>query len=91
MEADAGRLKHRNAFNLAAVNFTPVELAAEIRKDAPFASACYVGCGVTTGVGAVVTAWMYGKWGGERAWAYSAGLSGAVMVIAVIGSNGRLP
>jgi S-(hydroxymethyl)glutathione dehydrogenase/alcohol dehydrogenase len=27
---------------------------AKIRKDAPFESACYVGCGVTTGVGAVV-------------------------------------
>ena len=35
MEADAGRLKHRNAFNIAAVNFTPVELAAEIRKHIP--------------------------------------------------------
>ena len=27
---------------------------AKIRKDAPFDKACYVGCGVTTGVGAVV-------------------------------------
>ncbi|HTK36515.1 MAG TPA: S-(hydroxymethyl)glutathione dehydrogenase/class III alcohol dehydrogenase [Caulobacteraceae bacterium] len=27
---------------------------ARIREDAPFASACYIGCGVTTGVGAVV-------------------------------------
>jgi S-(hydroxymethyl)glutathione dehydrogenase/alcohol dehydrogenase len=27
---------------------------AKIRKDAPFASACYLGCGVTTGVGAVI-------------------------------------
>ncbi|MGZ8288975.1 MAG: S-(hydroxymethyl)glutathione dehydrogenase/class III alcohol dehydrogenase [Telluria sp.] len=27
---------------------------ANIRKDAPFATACYIGCGVTTGVGAVV-------------------------------------
>jgi S-(hydroxymethyl)glutathione dehydrogenase/alcohol dehydrogenase len=27
---------------------------AKIRKDAPFETACYVGCGVTTGVGAVV-------------------------------------
>ena len=35
MEADATRLKHRNAFNIAAVNFTPVELAAEIRKHIP--------------------------------------------------------
>ncbi len=37
-------------------NFTVVpEIAvAKIRDDAPFNSACYVGCGVTTGVGAVV-------------------------------------
>lgn len=27
---------------------------AKIRKDAPFEMACYIGCGVTTGVGAVV-------------------------------------
>ena len=36
-------------------NFTvlPEIAVAKIRKDAPFNSACYVGCGVTTGVGAV--------------------------------------
>jgi S-(hydroxymethyl)glutathione dehydrogenase / alcohol dehydrogenase len=27
---------------------------AKVRKDAPFASICYVGCGVTTGIGAVL-------------------------------------
>jgi len=27
---------------------------AKVRKDAPFASICYIGCGVTTGVGAVI-------------------------------------
>ena len=27
---------------------------AKIRRDAPFESACYIGCGVTTGIGAVV-------------------------------------
>src|SRR5262249_40640642 len=31
MEADAGRLRHRNAFNVTAMNFTPEELAAAIR------------------------------------------------------------
>ena len=37
-------------------NFTvlPEIAVAKIRKDAPFQSACYIGCGVTTGVGAVV-------------------------------------
>jgi S-(hydroxymethyl)glutathione dehydrogenase/alcohol dehydrogenase len=36
-------------------NFTvlPEIAVAKIREDAPFRSACYVGCGVTTGVGAV--------------------------------------
>ena len=37
-------------------NFTvlPEIAVAKIRSDAPFKSACYIGCGVTTGVGAVV-------------------------------------
>ena len=37
-------------------NFTvlPEIAVARIRQDAPFKAACYVGCGVTTGVGAVV-------------------------------------
>src|SRR5499425_1548229 len=32
----------------------PEIAVAKIRRDAPFETACYVGCGVTTGVGAVV-------------------------------------
>src|SRR3546814_20664213 len=37
-------------------NFTvlPEIAVAKIRQDAPFQTSCYVGCGVTTGVGAVV-------------------------------------
>ena len=37
-------------------NFTVLSeySVAKIRKDAPFEKACYIGCGVTTGVGAVV-------------------------------------
>ncbi len=35
MEADASRLVHRNAFNVTAMNVTPEELAAEIRKHVP--------------------------------------------------------
>src|SRR5689334_18386956 len=37
-------------------NFTvlPEIAVAKIREDAPFETSCYVGCGVTTGVGAVV-------------------------------------
>ncbi|UCC75066.1 MAG: L-threonine 3-dehydrogenase [Gemmatimonadota bacterium] len=35
MNADPARLRHRNAFNVTAVNFTPEQLAAEIRKHIP--------------------------------------------------------
>ena len=35
MEADPARLVHRNAFNVSAVNLTPEELAAEIRRHLP--------------------------------------------------------
>jgi len=35
MEADGAKLIHRNAFNLTAMHFTPVEIAAEIRKHIP--------------------------------------------------------
>ncbi len=35
MEADPGRLVHRNAFNVTAMNFTPAELAEAIRRHLP--------------------------------------------------------
>lgn len=35
MEADWAKLKHRNAFNVTAMNFTPEELAESIRKHIP--------------------------------------------------------
>ena len=37
-------------------NFTvlPEIAVAKIRKDAPFDKSCYIGCGVTTGIGAVI-------------------------------------
>src|SRR3546814_2448605 len=37
-------------------NFTvlPEIAVAKIREDAPFTTSCYIGCGVTTGVGAVI-------------------------------------
>ena len=35
MEADAERLRHRNAFNVTAMSITPEELAAEIRNHMP--------------------------------------------------------
>ncbi len=35
MEADPKRLVHRNSFNVTAMNFTPAEIADEIRKHVP--------------------------------------------------------
>ena len=35
MTADSKRLKHRNAFNITAMSFTPEQLAAEIQKHIP--------------------------------------------------------
>jgi nucleoside-diphosphate-sugar epimerase len=35
MEADPSKLLHRNAFNITAMNFTPGQLASEIRKHIP--------------------------------------------------------
>ncbi len=35
MEADASKLKHRNAFNVSAMSFAPEHIAAEIRKHIP--------------------------------------------------------
>jgi len=35
MDADPSKLRHRNAFNVTAMHFTPEILAAEIRKYYP--------------------------------------------------------
>lgn len=35
MEADAGRLRYRNAYNITAMSFAPDDLATEIRKHVP--------------------------------------------------------
>ena len=35
MEADPQQLKHRNAFNISAMSFTPEELAGQIQKHIP--------------------------------------------------------
>ena len=51
-----GRTLHHYMGTSTFSNFTVVpEIAlAKIRQDAPFDKACYIGCGVTTGIGAVL-------------------------------------
>ena len=75
-------------------NYTvmPEIALAKIRKDAPFASACYLGCGVTTGVGAVI--WTAGVEPGATVVVFGLGgiglnvvqgarLAGAAMIVGV--------
>jgi S-(hydroxymethyl)glutathione dehydrogenase/alcohol dehydrogenase len=51
-----GRMLHHYMGCSTFSNFTvlPEIAVARIRKDAPFKTSCYIGCGVTTGVGAVI-------------------------------------
>ena len=52
---DAGQIMHYMGCSTFA-NFTvlPEIALAKIREDAPFDKVCYIGCGVTTGIGAVI-------------------------------------
>jgi S-(hydroxymethyl)glutathione dehydrogenase/alcohol dehydrogenase len=52
----AGKMIHHYMGTSTFANFTVVpEIAlARIRDDAPFDKVCYIGCGVTTGIGAVI-------------------------------------
>src|SRR5690349_15489392 len=54
--SSGGRMIHHYMGTSTFANFTVVpEIAlAKVREDAPFQSSCYIGCGVTTGVGAVI-------------------------------------
>lgn len=51
-----GRMVHHYMGTSTFANFTVIpEIAlAKIRTDAPFDKVCYIGCGVTTGIGAVI-------------------------------------
>lgn len=51
-----GKLLHHYMGTSTFANYTvlPEIAVAKIRKDAPFEKVCYIGCGVTTGVGAVI-------------------------------------
>jgi S-(hydroxymethyl)glutathione dehydrogenase/alcohol dehydrogenase len=52
----AGRKLHHYMGTSTFANFTvlPEIAVAKIREDAPFDKVCYIGCGVTTGIGAVI-------------------------------------
>jgi S-(hydroxymethyl)glutathione dehydrogenase/alcohol dehydrogenase len=54
--SSGGKLIHHYMGTSTFANFTVVpEIAlAKIREDAPFDKVCYIGCGVTTGLGAVI-------------------------------------
>src|ERR1700678_3620417 len=51
-----GRQVHHYMGTSTFANYTvlPEIAVAKIRKDAPFDKVCYIGCGVTTGIGAVI-------------------------------------
>jgi S-(hydroxymethyl)glutathione dehydrogenase/alcohol dehydrogenase len=81
-------------------NFTvlPEIALAKVREDAPFDKICYIGCGVTTGVGAVI--WTAGVKPGENVVVFGLGgiglnvvqgakLAGADMIIGVDINPGR--
>jgi len=51
-----GRMLHHYMGTSTFANYTvlPEIAVAKVREDAPFEKICYVGCGVTTGIGAVI-------------------------------------
>ncbi|MCW2308388.1 S-(hydroxymethyl)glutathione dehydrogenase/class III alcohol dehydrogenase [Rhodobium gokarnense] len=51
-----GKMLHHYMGTSTFANFTvlPEIAVAKVREDAPFEKICYVGCGVTTGIGAVI-------------------------------------
>src|SRR5580692_3381995 len=52
----SGKPVHHYMGTSTFANYTvlPEIAVAKIRKDAPFDKVCYIGCGVTTGIGAVI-------------------------------------
>jgi S-(hydroxymethyl)glutathione dehydrogenase/alcohol dehydrogenase len=54
-DAKGGELRHYMGTSTFASHTVLPEIAvAKIREDAPFDKVCYIGCGVTTGIGAVI-------------------------------------
>src|ERR1019366_5358389 len=83
-------------------NFTvlPEIAVAKIREDAPFDKVCYIGCGVTTGIGAVIhtakvpvgdNVGVFGLGGIGLDVIRGARMAGANMIVGVDRNNGRKP
>jgi S-(hydroxymethyl)glutathione dehydrogenase/alcohol dehydrogenase len=83
-------------------NYTvlPEIALAKIREDAPFEKVCYIGCGVTTGIGAVINTAkvepganvvVFGLGGIGLNVVQGARMAGADMIIGVDLNNGRKP
>ncbi len=98
---DGERLHHYMGCSTFA-NFTvlPEIAVAKIRSDAPFDKVCYIGCGVTTGIGAVINTAkvepganvvVFGLGGVGLNVVQGARMVGANMIIAVDVNPGREP
>src|SRR5665648_947681 len=83
-------------------NYTvlPEIAVAKIREDAPFDKVCYIGCGVTTGIGAVINTAtvrvgdnvvVFGLGGIGLNVIQGARMAGANMIVGVDRNNGRKP
>jgi S-(hydroxymethyl)glutathione dehydrogenase/alcohol dehydrogenase len=100
--SQAGRMIHHYMGTSTFANYTVVpEIAlAKVRQDAPFDKICYVGCGVTTGLGAVINTAKVQT--GDRVVVFGIGgiglnviqgarLAGAAMIVAIDVNAAREP
>jgi S-(hydroxymethyl)glutathione dehydrogenase/alcohol dehydrogenase len=98
----AGRMIHHYMGTSTFANYTVVpEIAlAKVRDDAPFDKICYIGCGVTTGLGAVINTAKVRA--GDRVVVFGIGgiglnviqgarLAGAAMIVAIDVNPAREP
>ncbi|MGO9451887.1 MAG: S-(hydroxymethyl)glutathione dehydrogenase/class III alcohol dehydrogenase [Candidatus Binataceae bacterium] len=100
--SSGGKMIHHYMGTSTFANYTVVpEIAlAKVREDAPFDKICYIGCGVTTGIGAVINTAKVQP--GDRVVAFGIGgiglnviqgarLAGAAMIVAVDLNSAREP
>jgi S-(hydroxymethyl)glutathione dehydrogenase/alcohol dehydrogenase len=98
--SQAGAMLHHYMGTSTFANYTVVpEIAlAKVREDAPFDKICYIGCGVTTGIGAVINTAKVQP--GDRVVVFGIGgiglnviqgarLAGAAMIVALDVNPGR--